>query len=160
PKNQAQGTALGDRAHHRAHALKGHKKSQNQALGDSPGPKQDVCDSTMCQEAINMAVFKNRRAAKAIAAKPCELCGWQAARRHAEHIIDEIKSAGDGRWNALSLCPNCATIFDDVIRPKLYRALTEYGATNLPPSWKKDNKISEAINAALDSDEIEGETDE
>jgi hypothetical protein len=107
-----------------------------------------------------MAAFKNRRAAKAIAALPCEWCGWRAGRRHAAHIIDEIKSAGEGRWNALSLCPNCATVFDEVIRPKLYRALAEYGATNLPPSWKQDNKISEAIDSALNSGEVEGEDDE
>jgi len=94
--------------------------------------------------------FKNRHAAKAIALLPCEWCGWTAGRRHAAHIIDEIKSAGEGRWNALSLCPNCATVFDEVIRPKLYRALQEYGAKNLPPSWSKDNKISKAIDEALE----------
>jgi hypothetical protein len=98
-----------------------------------------------------MAAFKNRNAAKAIAASPCEWCGWAAGRRHAAHIIDEIKSAGEGRWNALSLCPNCATVFDEVIRPKLHRALKEYGATNLPPSWSKDDKISQAIDDALDA---------
>jgi hypothetical protein len=43
-------------------------------------------------------------------------------------------------------------VFDEVIRPKLYHALQEYGATNLPPSWRKDNKISEAIDIALESD--------
>lgn len=96
-----------------------------------------------------MAAFKNRRAAKAITARPCEWCGWQAGRRHAAHVIDEIKSAGEGRWNALSLCPNCATVFDEVIRPKLYIALQKFGAKNLPPSWRKDNKISEAIHEAL-----------
>jgi hypothetical protein len=100
--------------------------------------------------------FKNRTAAKAIAAQPCEWCGWQAGRRHAAHIIDEIKSAGIGRWNTLSLCPNCATVFDEVIRPKLYQALVNYGASNLPPSWSRDNKISKAIDAALKSDELEG----
>ena len=87
--------------------------------------------------------FKNRRAAKKVATKPCEWCGWQAGRRHAAHIIDEVENAGEGQWNALSLCPNCATIFDEVIRPKLFKALTMYGATGLPKSWRKDNKISE-----------------
>jgi hypothetical protein len=98
-----------------------------------------------------MAAFKNRQAAKAVTKRPCDWCGWQAGRRHAAHIIDEIKTAGKGQWNALSLCPNCATVFDEVIRPKLYRALQEYGATNLPLSWKKDNKISVAIDEALES---------
>lgn len=104
-----------------------------------------------------MASLRNRRAAKAITKKPCEWCGWQAGRRHAAHIIDEIQGAGIGRWNALSLCPNCATIFDEVKRPKLYVALEHYGATNLPPSWKKDNKISKAIDVALQDDEAKGQ---
>ena len=89
--------------------------------------------------------FKNRKAAKKITSQDCEWCGWRAGRRHAAHIIDEVKSAGKGQWNALSLCPNCATVFDEVIRPKLHKALTEYGAKGLPESWRKDNKISEAI---------------
>jgi hypothetical protein len=93
--------------------------------------------------------FRNRKAAKKITQKPCEWCGWQAGRRHAAHIIDEIKSAGEGQWNALSLCPNCATVFDEVIRPKLYAALEKFGSTNLPSSWKKDNKISEVIDAVI-----------
>jgi hypothetical protein len=100
-----------------------------------------------------MAAFKNRLAAKAIASLPCEWCGWRAGRRHAAHIIDEIKTAGEGRWNALSLCPNCATVFDEVIRPKLYRALKKFGTKNLPPSWHKDNKIAEAIEEAIRSDD-------
>jgi hypothetical protein len=89
-----------------------------------------------------MAAFKNRKAAKTSSSKPCQWCGWEVGRRHAAHIIDEFKTAGKGQWNALSLCPNCHTIFDDVIRPKLYAALKEYGVTGLPNSWKKDSKIS------------------
>ena len=86
--------------------------------------------------------FKNRKAAKRIASKPCEWCGWRAGRRHAAHIIDEEEHPD---WNALSLCPNCATVFDEVIRPKLFLALTKFGAKGLPDSWKKDNKISDAV---------------
>jgi len=83
--------------------------------------------------------FKNRKFAKRIKTKPCEWCGWVAASRHAAHIIDEVKGAKE--WNALSLCPNCATVFDDVIRPKLYKALKEFGTIKLPNSWKKSNKV-------------------
>jgi hypothetical protein len=36
-----------------------------------------------------------------------------------------------------------------VVRPKFYQALQEYGCTNLPDSWRKDNKISEAIDKLL-----------
>lgn len=93
--------------------------------------------------------FKNRKAVRKITSRPCEWCGWQAGRRHAAHIIDEMKTAGVGQWNALCLCPNCATVFDEVVRPKLYRALEHFGATGLPASWKKDNKISEAVDKVV-----------
>lgn len=90
--------------------------------------------------------FKNRKLAKRIAKDPCAWCGWIAGRRHAAHIIDE---GPDAEWNAISLCPNCATVFDEVVRPKFYRALQEWGCQKLPASWKKDNKISEAIDNLL-----------
>lgn len=83
--------------------------------------------------------FKNRGLAKRVAAKPCEWCGWNAGRRHAAHIIDEGPEAD---WNAISLCPNCSTTFDEVIRPRLYKALERTGASGLPVSWRKDNKIT------------------
>jgi hypothetical protein len=86
-----------------------------------------------------MAAFKNRKLAKRIAKKPCQWCGWQSGRRYAAHIIDE---GPERDWNAISLCPNCSTVFDEVIRPILYKALKKFGATGLPNSWKKDNKIS------------------
>lgn len=84
--------------------------------------------------------FKNKKFAKRITEHPCEWCGWKVTRRHAAHIIDEIKESKE--WNALSLCPNCATVFDDVIRPKLYKALKHFGSEKLPKSWEKSNKIS------------------
>jgi hypothetical protein len=92
--------------------------------------------------------FKNRRLAKRVKNKPCEWCGWMAASRHAAHIIDEkdwtAKKLPPSVVNAMSLCPNCATVFDDVIRPKLYAALREFGCTGLPGSWSKSNKLSDA----------------
>ncbi len=83
--------------------------------------------------------FKNRKLAKRVGGKPCLWCGWSAGRRFAAHIIDE---GPERDWNALSLCPNCSTVFDEVVRPKLYRALKEYGVKGLPMSWSKDNKMS------------------
>ena len=85
--------------------------------------------------------FNNRKLAKRIASLPCSWCGWKAGRRHAAHIIDE---GPERDWNALSLCPNCSTVFDEVVRPKLHKALSEFGAKGLPKSWSKDNKISES----------------
>lgn len=84
--------------------------------------------------------FKNRKFARRIKQKPCEWCGWRAASRHAAHIIDEVKESKE--WNALSLCPNCSTVFDDVMRPKFYKALEKYGSKKLPKSWRKSNKLS------------------
>jgi hypothetical protein len=83
--------------------------------------------------------LKNRKLAKRIKSKPCEWCGWEAASRFASHIIDE---GPERDWNILSLCPNCSSVFDDVIRPKLYVALQKYGGKNLPKSWEKSNKLS------------------
>lgn len=82
--------------------------------------------------------FKNRSLAKKVASKPCEWCGWNSGRRHAAHIIDE---GPEDEWNALSLCPNCSTVFDEKIRPKLYTALSRVGAKGLPKSWAIDNKL-------------------
>jgi hypothetical protein len=50
---------------------------------------------------------------------------------------------------AISLCANCATVFDEAVRPKFYKALEEYGCAKLPASWRKDNKISEMIDKLL-----------
>lgn len=83
--------------------------------------------------------FKNRKLARKVAKGPCAWCGWHSGRRHAAHIIDE---GPEREWNAISLCPNCSTVFDEVIRPYLYHALKMYGAKGLPVSWRKDNKIS------------------
>jgi hypothetical protein len=83
--------------------------------------------------------FKNRKFTKRITHKSCEWCGWNAASRHATHIIDEIKGAKE--FNALSLCPNCHAVFEDIIRPKLYQALIKYGTKKLPKSWKQSNKL-------------------
>ncbi len=90
--------------------------------------------------------FKNRKLAKRVAQQPCGWCGWKAGRRHAAHIIDE---GPEVEWNAICLCPNCATVFDEVVRPKFYKALQEYGCQKLPASWRKDNKISEKIDELL-----------
>src|SRR5438105_2216298 len=94
----------------------------------------------------NLVAFKNRRLAKRVAQRPCAWCGWTAGRRHAAHIIDEGPEA---EWNAISLCPNCSTVFDEVVRPKFYEALKEWGCQKLPTSWRKDNKISETLDELL-----------
>ena len=86
--------------------------------------------------------FKNRNAQHRIVENPCEMCGTTHVARHAAHIVDERKDHGGPiDWNALSLCPNCHTIFDEKLRPKLCRALAEHGVSGLPASWSKSNKL-------------------
>ncbi len=90
-----------------------------------------------------MAV-KNRNKKRRIAQKPCQWCGWQAGRRDVAHIIDEgdWEDKPDREENLISFCPNCHRSFEDVVRPLFYKALQKFGVTNLPDSWKKDNKKS------------------
>lgn len=73
--------------------------------------------------------------------------GWTMARQTSSHII----MTKEGEIASLSILfgPNCSTVFDEVVRPKFYKALQEYGCANLPRSWQKDNKISEAIDKLL-----------
>ena len=90
--------------------------------------------------------FKNRNAQQRIVKKPCEMCGTTHVPRHAAHIIDEKEDhGGPTDWNALSLCPNCHTTFDENLRPKFYAALLAHGVGGLPRSWSKSNKMSDTI---------------
>lgn len=81
--------------------------------------------------------FRNRNLAKRVKGAPCAWCGWAAGRRHAAHIIDE---GPEKDWNAISLCPNCHSVFEEKVRPHLYKALKEFGVRGLPASWATDNK--------------------
>ncbi len=87
--------------------------------------------------------FQNRTLTKKVGKGECAWCGWRAGRRFACHIIDE---GPEREWNAISLCPNCSTVFDEKVRPMLWRALTEWqrlpGVKGLPDSWRKDNKLT------------------
>jgi lysyl-tRNA synthetase class I len=47
----------------------------------------------------------------------------------------------DSKDNGIPLCPNCHRVFDEVLKPFLYRALIKYGCQNLPKGWSKSNKI-------------------
>lgn len=76
---------------------------------------------------------------------PCEICGWNFMGRDAAHIIDASDYKEEEVWNVISLCPNCHRLFDEKLRPKLFKALTNFGAKNLPPSWKDNNKHSSRV---------------
>ena len=79
--------------------------------------------------------------------RPCVMCGKTYPLPDAVHIIDqkEWKKASekghDSKDNGIPLCPNCHRVFDEVLKPFLYRALTKYGCKNIPAGWSKSNKI-------------------
>jgi predicted restriction endonuclease len=77
---------------------------------------------------------------------PCVMCGTRFPLPDAVHIIDEkewkAKIGCDRQTNGIPLCPNCHRVFDEVLRPYLYRALNEFGAIGLPKSWQVSNKLS------------------
>jgi predicted restriction endonuclease len=77
---------------------------------------------------------------------PCVMCGATYPLPDAVHIIDEkewkAKLGSDRQTNGIPLCPNCHRVFDEVLRPYLFRALHEFGVTGLPNSWKKNNKLT------------------
>src|SRR5215467_373553 len=77
---------------------------------------------------------------------PCVMCGARYPLPDAVHIIDERewrqKRENDRQCNGIPLCPNCHRVFDEVLRPYLYKALDAFGATGLPQSWKGSNKVT------------------
>lgn len=77
---------------------------------------------------------------------PCVMCGTRHPLPDSVHIIDrkEWRAAkgADAQENGMPLCPNCHRIFDEVLRPYLFRALEAFGATGLPESWRRNNKIT------------------
>jgi len=63
----------------------------------------------------------------------CEFCGRQVGIRQKAHIIAEGKKK---KSNILLLCPSCHIMFDTIVKPKIHKALLDYGSKNLPPSWE------------------------
>lgn len=78
---------------------------------------------------------------------PCVMCGSTFPLPEAAHIIDEKewkeKHKVDRQVNGIPLCPNCHKVFEEVLRPYLYRSLKEFGVKGLPHCWSKSNKLSE-----------------
>jgi len=84
---------------------------------------------------------------------PCVMCGSTYPLPEAAHIIDQKewkkKHGVDRQVNGIPLCPNCHKVFEEILRPYLYSALSEYGCTGLPDGWKKSNKVSTITTAHL-----------
>ena len=82
---------------------------------------------------------------------PCVMCGAAYPLPDAVHIIDEKKWKAihgcDRQINGIPLCPNCHRVFDEVLRPYLFRALLAFGTTGLPKSWKGNNKLTVTVQA-------------
>lgn len=96
--------------------------------------------------AFNPAIKRKIVRDKKDAHKPCVMCGAGYPLPDAVHIIDakewKRKLGCDRQSNGIPLCPNCHRVFDEVLRPYLFRALSEFGASGLPRSWQKSNKIT------------------
>jgi predicted restriction endonuclease len=77
---------------------------------------------------------------------PCVMCGVTYPLPDAVHIIDEKEwkeiKGHDSKDNGIPLCPNCHRVFDEVLKPYLYKALKEYGCKDLPKGWANNNKIT------------------
>ena len=90
---------------------------------------------------IKRKIVRDRKTGKH---HPCLMCGATYPLPDAVHIVDEkewkSKLGCDRQSNGIPLCPNCHRVFDEVLRPYLYRALKEFGG--IPESWKKNNKIT------------------
>ena len=73
---------------------------------------------------------------------PCVMCGTTFPLPEAVHIIDKDewkskdKDTYDRQINGIPLCPNCHKVFDEVLRPYLYKALKGFGTSGLPTSWE------------------------
>jgi hypothetical protein len=62
----------------------------------------------------------------------CEMCGHHVGIRQKAHILAEGKKADK---NLLMLCPTCHIMFDTHLKPKIFKALYEFGI-KLPKSWE------------------------
>ncbi|MGA3028990.1 MAG: HNH endonuclease signature motif containing protein [Bryobacteraceae bacterium] len=75
---------------------------------------------------------------------PCVMCGARYPLPDAAHIIDKKEWKGrrgcDSQSNGMPLCPNCHRVLDDIPRPYPYRSLRAFGVTQLPQTWKLNNK--------------------
>ena len=94
-------------------------------------------------QAVKRKIVRNRETDKHL---PCVMCGTEYPLPDAVHIIDETEWKArvgcDRQTNGIPLCPNCHRVFDEVLRPYLFRALNEFGSKELPVSWQKNNKIT------------------
>lgn len=74
--------------------------------------------------------------------KGCQICGSKFPNlKHNglkfSHIISKkVDNGTDEKENCLALCPNCADVFDVVMKPAIYLALEKFNNKIVPESWK------------------------
>jgi protein-arginine kinase activator protein McsA len=64
------------------------------------------------------------------------LCGKRVSRLERAHIVDKSSDGGSSKVNLLLCCPSCHSTFDNVLKPKLYKALRNAKVRKLPSSWE------------------------
>ena len=63
----------------------------------------------------------------------CQLCGKRVSRLERAHIVDKTADGDGSKVNLLpSACPSCHSTFDNVLKPKLYKALRSGRYGNYP----------------------------
>src|SRR5215470_15056027 len=67
----------------------------------------------------------------------CQLCGKRAFRLERAHIVDRTANGGSSKVNLLLCCPSCHSTFDNVLKPKLYKALRNAKVQKLPRFVRK-----------------------
>jgi len=56
----------------------------------------------------------------------CQICG----------IVNDGAGGDNKEVNCLALCPNCAYTLDYVLKPAIYKALTEFTNGEVPDNWE------------------------
>jgi len=88
---------------------------------------------------------------------PCLMCGARYPLPDAVHVVDEqewkSKLKCDRQINGIPLCPNCHRVFDQELRPRLFRSLEAFGVNGLPKTWKANNKIRVMEQVPMDEDD-------
>jgi len=75
----------------------------------------------------------------------CDMCGHFILLRQKAHILAE---GGNDKNNILMLCPSCHLMFDTHLKPKIFKALKNYGIKDFPVSWEK-SIYEQAADASL-----------
>ena len=76
----------------------------------------------------------------------CQLCGKRAFSLQKAHIVDKTAGGNSSTINLLLCCPSCHSTFDNILKPKLYKALRNAKVQKLPSSWVDSLEARNAIN--------------